>query len=340
MPDYDALLLVSFGGPEGPDEVMPFLENVTRGKNVPRARLEAVAEHYELFDGVSPINEQVRALLTALLNELNAKGPQLPVYWANRFWHPLLPEVVQQMADDGVQRALAFCTSAFGSPPGCRAYRDDIAAARQQCGPTAPPIDKLRLFFNHPLFIEANAERIKGVKGEKGEKGGKETLLFTAHSVPRAMAAVSPYERQLREACRLTAEAVGIANWELVYQSRSGRPDEPWLEPDVNDRLRALVAEGVREVVLAPIGFLVEHMEVVYDLDIEAAAVCDELGLRMARAATVGSHPCFVEMIRQLVLERVGPATPRAAIGQFGPAGDECDAGCCGGKTGDKEIRR
>jgi ferrochelatase len=326
MPDYDALLLVSFGGPDGPDDVMPFLENVTRGKNVPRQRLEQVAEHYALFDGISPINEQNRALLTALITALNAEGPSLPVYWGNRFWHPLLADVVQQMADDGVQRALALATSAFGSYPGCRAYREDIETARRQVGPSAPPIDKLRLFYDHPGFIAAAADRLMAAMKQLSP-GCR--VLFTAHSLPMAMAGNSPYERQLRAACALTAERAGAAQWELVYQSRSGRPSDAWLEPDVCTRLRQLPGEAVSEVVLAPIGFLVDHMEVVYDLDIEAAGVGEELGLRMARAETVGSHPQFIAAIRQLVLERVDPAAPRLALGKEGPSPDACADDCC-----------
>ncbi len=340
-PSYDALLLVSFGGPEGPDDVMPFLENVVRGKDVPRQRLLEVARHYELFDGVSPINGQNRALLAALIAELNANGPRMPVYWGNRNWHPMLDEAVGQMAEDGVERALAFVTSPFGSYPGCRQYLEDIELARQTVGPAAPKIDKLRLFYNHPGFIDATAERVAAAWNEvPAERRDRTLLLFAAHSLPVAMAERSPYERQLREACRLVADALASisslstgegtsAAWDLAFQSRSGPPSPPWLEPDVCDRIRQLPVEGIRDVVVVPIGFLAESMEVVYDLDVEVAGLCDELGVNMIRADVVANHPRFVRMIRELVIERLDPAAPRLTLGSDGPWPDECPADCC-----------
>jgi len=328
---YDALLLVSFGGPERPADVIPFLNNVLRGKPVRPERIEQVAEHYYAFGGVSPINEQCRALLAAVIAEINAHGPHWPVYWGNRNWHPLLGDTLQQMADDGVRRALAFVTSAFGSYSGCRQYLEDIDRARADVGPKAPRVDKLRLFYNHPGFIEPMAERVASALASLSDEcRAAARLVFTAHSIPRSMAAPCDYQQQLREACRLVAERLRREPWDLVYQSRSGPPEQPWLEPDVNVHLRFLrEKDGVRNVVLAPIGFLCEHMEVVYDLDVETASVCDELGVAMVRSAPVGAHPRLVRMIRELIQERIDPQAPRLSLGTFGPSPDSCPADCC-----------
>jgi ferrochelatase len=327
-------VLLSFGGPEGPDDVLPFLENVTWGKHVPPERLQAVAAHYDLFGGVSPHNAQNRALLVSLVAELNAHGPNLAVYWGNRNWHPMLPDVVQQMADDGIRHALALVTSAFGSYPGCRQYLEDIERAQQEVGPEAPRIDKLRLFYNHPGFIEAMASRAQDALDEiPAERRPAARLVFTAHSIPVAMAETSPYEGQVREACRLVAERLGRADWLLAYQSRSGPPSQPWLGPDVRDVVREMAtASPGSDVVLVPIGFVCEHMEVVYDLDVEVGRLCDELGLNMVRSAVVASHPRFVAMIRELIVERTTGSTDRPALGTHGPASDECPADCCKGK--------
>ena len=333
---YDALLLVSFGGPEGPDDVMPFLENVVRGRDVPRQRLLEVARHYEPFDGVSPINGQNRALLAALIAELNANGPHMPVYWGNRNWHPMLDEAVCQMAEDGVERALAFVASPFGSYSGCRQYLEDIELARRTIGPAAPKIDKLRLFYNHPGFIHPTAERVAAAWNEvPPDRRDRTLLLFTAHSLPLA-AERSPYERHLGEACRLVVEVLldsrplgdGII-FDVVFQSRSGPPSQPWLEPDIRDRIRQLPAEGIQNVVVVPIGFLAENMEVVYDLDVEVAGLCDELGVNMIRTDVVANHPRFVRMIRELLVERLDPASPRLTLGSDGPWPDRCPADCC-----------
>jgi len=328
---YDALLLVSFGGPERPEEVLPFLENVVRGKNVPRERLLRVAERYGLFHGVSPINEQNRALLRALVAELNAHGPPLAVYWGNRNWHPLLPDTLQQMADDGVRRALAFVTSAFGSYPGCRQYLEDIQQAREAAGPQAPLVEKLRLFFNHPGFIEAVADRVLVALEEiPAERRQAARLVYTAHSLPVDMAQSSPCQKQLAEACRLVSERIGRTGWDLVYQSRSGPPQQPWLEPDIKDHLLRLHETGsVKDVVLVPIGFLSEHIEVVYDLDVEAVGLGEQLGISVVRAGVVGTHPRFVTMIRELIQERIAECPTRLALGTLGPWPDDCPAGCC-----------
>jgi len=319
---YDAILVLSFGGPEKREDVIPFLENVLRGRNVPRERMLAVAEHYYEFGGASPINSQNRALIAALEAELAAHGPHLPVYWGNRNWHPLLTDTLGRMKADGVGRALAFVTSAYSSYSACRQYLDDIVRARAAVGPGAPEVDKLRAFYDHPGFIGPMIERVQVALDQLPAAA----LLFTAHSIPLAMAQTSRYEQQLREACRLVAAGVGRTEWSLVYQSRSGPPTQPWLEPDIGDALRGM--SGVREVVVAPIGFISDHMEVVYDLDTEARAICSELGIKMVRAGTVGTHPAFVSMIRELVLERLGEAKPRA-LGTLGVGRDVCAIDCC-----------
>jgi protoporphyrin/coproporphyrin ferrochelatase len=330
--NYDALLIVAFGGPDGPDDVMPFLENVLRGRNVPRERMLAVAEHYQHFGGVSPINAQVRALIAALEPELRAHDIDLPIHWGNRNWHPLLPDTLQQMTAAGVRRGLALFVSAYSSYSGCRQYRENVAAAREGVGPDAPEIDKLRAFYNHPDFIAANADRLQEALAKlTAEERRSCRIAFTAHSIPSSMAAGCDYERQLSETARLVAEACGIGpeRWQLVYQSRSGRPEDPWLEPDVVDHLRSLAAGGVRSVVVSPIGFLSDHMEVLYDLDYEAAEAAKSLGLRFERAGTVGVHPRFIAMIRKLIEERISDDAPREAIGQYGANWDVCAANCC-----------
>lgn len=323
--NYDALLVVSFGGPEGMDDVMPFLENVLRGRNVPRERMLSVAHHYEMFGGISPINQQNRDLIAALKQELKSDGPELPIYWGNRNWHPLLPETLRQMARDGVRNALAFVTSAYSSYSSCRQYRQNIADAQAQVGPGVPQIDKLRAFYNHPLFIEANVDHIRAALSKLD---GDPHLIFTAHSIPDAMAANCDYAAQLEEAGRLIAGALGIDRWRVVYQSRSGSPAQPWLAPDITDYLKQVNADGVKSVVAAPIGFVSDHMEIVYDLDYEAQNVAKELGITMVRAATAGTHPAFVKMIRELMLERIDKA-PARFLGSRGPVHNVCPADCC-----------
>jgi ferrochelatase len=323
--NYDALLVVSFGGPEGMEDVMPFLENVLRGRNVPRERMISVAHHYEMFDGVSPINQQNRDLIAALKEELAAHGPNLPIYWGNRNWHPMLPDTLRLMARDGVHNALAFVTSAYSSFSSCRQYRQNIADAQAEVGPEAPRIDKLRAFYNHPLFIEANVDHIRAAMSKVSQNPH---LVFTAHSIPEAMAANCDYAAQLAEAGGLIAGALGTERWRLVYQSRSGSPSQPWLGPDITDTLRDLHNQRIDNVVVAPIGFVSDHMEVVYDLDHEAQNVAKELGMTMVRAATAGTHPAFVKMIRELMLERIDNA-PARFLGSRGPVHDVCPADCC-----------
>ncbi|MGH9720803.1 MAG: ferrochelatase [Bryobacteraceae bacterium] len=316
---FDAVLVLSFGGPDQPGDVIPFLENVLRGRNVPPERLLEVAAHYYHFGGRSPINDQNRALIRAIEAEMASRGPQLPIYWGNRNWHPLLADTLRQMRQDGVREALCLVTSAFTSYSGCRQYREDIERARAEVGPDSPVIEKLRAFHNQPGFIEAMAERCREALRELS--GAPSAFVFTAHSIPMAMARSSRYEEQLREACARVASAVGRPDWRLVYQSRSGPLPQPWLEPDIGAYLREIHdgGEGPREVVVVPIGFISDHMEVVYDLDYEAKNLAKELGMNLIRAGTAGVHPNFVKMLRDLIAARVSGADP----------GDFCPPDCC-----------
>ena len=328
---YDSLLVVSFGGPESRDDVIPFLENVLRGKPVPRERMLEVAEHYYHFGGVSPINSQLRELIAVLEIELRRHQIDLPIYWGNRNWHPFLGDTVRQMVADGRQRALAYVTSAYSSYSGCRQYRENIAAACAEAGPGAPQIDKLRMFYNHPGFIEATAARVQDALDRfPGDKRADVQLLFTAHSIPLSMSESCDYVRQLRETAELVSQRLGHPQWQLVYQSRSGPPHQPWLEPDVRDAIRQGTDQArLTGVVIAPIGFLSDHLEVLYDLDVEARQLCDELNVPMVRAGTVGTHPRFVAMIRELIEERLNPAISKLAIGRYGPSHDVCPTNCC-----------
>jgi len=334
MARYDAFLLVSFGGPEGPADVMPFLQNVTGGRNIPLERLEQVAEHYYHFGGVSPINQQCRDLIVAVEKDFAAREVALPVYWGNRNWDPYLADTLTEMAAAGVRRALAFVTSAYSSFSSCRQYLNDITRAREQVGDRAPQVDKLRQYFNHPGFIAsfaaAAADAARSLPG-----GGDFDLIFTAHSIPVSMADASgpaggAYQAQLADAARLVAAEIGYQRpWHLAYSSRSGPPAQPWLEPDINDLLAQLAAAGSRAVVVVPIGFVSDHMEVKFDLDLEAAQTARQLGLNFARAATPGTDPRFVSMITDLVCERLDGTAP-LALGALRAGPDACPAGCCG----------
>jgi ferrochelatase len=327
---FDAFLLLSFGGPEGMDDVMPFLDNVLRGRNVPEERKREVAHHYELFGGISPINEQNRQLLNAVKGEFAAHGLALPVYWGNRNWHPMLADTLRQMRDDGIKRALAFVTSAYSSYSGCRQYLDDIEHARAQVGEGAPEVEKLRAFYNHPEFVQANVDHVRDALAAIAESRRPDAhVAFTAHSVPLSMADNCLYVSQLQEVMRLIALSLDLSRYELVFQSRSGPPSQPWLEPDIGDHIKALAQNGVADVVVAPIGFVSDHMEIVFDLDTEASQIARECGINMVRARTAGTHPRFVTMIRQLVHERLDPAYPRASIGNCAPAADFCPPECC-----------
>ena len=345
---YDALLVLSFGGPEKPEDVVPFLENVTRGRGIPRERLEQVGEHYFLFGGKSPINDQNRALIEALEKDLAEQGIDLPVYFGNRNWDPYLADTLAQMAADGVQRAAVFATSAYSSWSSCRQYRENLFDAVEQVE-GAPRLDKLRQYYNHPGFIEPAVDACLAALAELPDGGDRARLVFVTHSIPTAMAETSgsedplgqpreAYVRQHRsavdEVARRVHEATGRAHrHDLVYCSRSGAPSTPWLEPDVNDHLEELATDGVSAVVLMPIGFVSDHMEVIYDLDTEAMETAERLGIAAVRAATAGVDPRFVAMVRDLLLERAaaerGEAPERPAVGSMPAGPDICGAGCC-----------
>ncbi|MGH3782696.1 MAG: ferrochelatase [Pseudonocardiaceae bacterium] len=334
----DALLVLSFGGPEGPDQVRPFLENVTRGRGVPPQRLVEVAQHYLHFGGVSPINQCNRTLITAIEQALATAGLALPVYFGNRNWHPMVEDTVAAMAADGVRRAVVFATSAWGGYSGCRQYHEDIARARHAVGFGAPELVKLRQFFDHPLFIAACAEALRIACGQAGPTA---RVIFTAHSVPLSADAAAGlaaqgghrYSRQVADAAQLVAVAAGVDSYDVGWQSRSGSLHVPWLEPDVTDHLDALHAQGVPGVVVAPIGFVSDHLEVVWDLDHEARRRAATLGMSFVRATTPGTDPRFAEMVMELVAEQVHGAPARRcsqvpAAGQ-GVNGTPCTADCC-----------
>ncbi|WP_432094723.1 ferrochelatase [Streptomyces sp. bgisy100] len=353
---YDALLLLSFGGPEGPDDVVPFLENVTRGRGIPRERLKEVGRHYFLFGGVSPINAQNRELLDALRKDFAEHGLGLPVHWGNRNWAPCLTDTLREMVAEGRRRILVLATSAYASYSGCRQYRENLAdalAALEAEGLPLPQVDKLRLYFNHPGFVRPMVDRTLAALAELPEevRAGAH-LAFTTHSIPTSAADTSgpvsghgeggAYVAQHLDVAREIAGAVARETgtehpWRLVYQSRSGAPHIPWLEPDICDHLEELHGAGAPAAVMVPIGFVSDHMEVKYDLDTEATAKAAELGLPVSRAGTVGADPRFVEAVRELVLERAateqGRSVERCALGALGPSHDLCPVGCCPGRT-------
>ena len=346
---YDALLLVSFGGPEKPEDVVPFLENVTRGRGIPRERLEEVGEHYFLFGGRSPINDQNREFLAAMREDLAAAGVDIPVYWGNRNWDPYLTDAVRQMKEDGVGRAACLVTSAYSSYSGCRQYRENLADAVAAVGEGAPRLDRLRHYYNHPGFVEPMVDATLAALAQLDDDVRHDAhILFVTHSIPLSMndasgpeggAYVAQHESVAAEISEQVRQETGHRYvGELVYCSRSGAPHVPWLEPDVNDRLEELAGQGVRGVVLVPIGFVSDHMEVVYDLDTEARATAEKLGIGFARAATAGVDPRFVAMVRDLLLERAaverGEEVVRASEGILGPSWDVCPRGCCANPRG------
>jgi ferrochelatase len=297
---YDALLLVSFGGPEGPDDVIPFLENVTRGRNVPRERLEHVGEHYHLFGGVSPINQQCRELKAAIEADFAARGLDLPVYWGNRNWDPYLADTVRRMKDDGIRHAAAFVTSAYSGYSTHDQYLEDIARARAEV-PDAPEIDKLPVYCLRPGFVDPFVDATRDALAELPGDASRH-VVFTAHSVPLSQAGQADYVAELEQVAELVAgrAAPGVP-WTLAYQSRSGPPSQPWLEPDIGDHLEKLDDQGVTAVAVVPIGFVSDHMEVRYDLDVEAADHASKLGLAYARARTPYTDPRFVALARELL---------------------------------------
>ncbi len=334
--DYDAVLVVSFGGPEGPDDVMPFLDNVLRGLSIPPSAKERIAKRYQRFGGVSPINGETRAFIAALEAELRGHDIDLPVYWGNRNWHPLLPDTLEKMQADGIKRALAHVTSTFASYSGCRKYREDLYEATAALE-HPPVIDKPRLGFNHPGFIAAVVARTREALATLPASRRAETpLVFTAHSLPESMTKHAPYQAQLQEACRLVADGLEHDRWALAYQSNNASYGEPWLQPDIGEVLRRFGRNDVQDVIVMPIGFVCDHMEVVLDLDIEAQAVADEAGVNMVRAATVGAHPTYVTMVRELIQERMTANAERLSLGSLGPSHDFCPADCClSGRPGD-----
>lgn len=328
---YDAILLVSFGGPERREDVIPFLENVLRGRNAPPQRMQEVAEHYYHFGGVSPLNAQCRELITALEHEMSRRSWRLPVYWGNRNWHPFLSDTIKRMKEDGVRRAVAIITSAFSSYSSCRQYLENIEMARSQVGSGAPEIRRIRPFFNHPGFVEAWVDRVR----EAWQKvpihcRASCQVVFTAHSIPVSMAAGCQYQQQLLDVATVVATAVGLPSWSLAYQSRSGPPQQPWLEPDVSDYLsRRQAGGGLTHAVIVPLGFLTDHMEVIYDLDVELRDHCEQLGITMIRAVTVGTHPRFVAALVDLVEERLGLRQDRPTVGCSPVKPADCPADCC-----------
>jgi protoporphyrin/coproporphyrin ferrochelatase len=332
---YDALMLVSFGGPEGPDDVLPFMENVTRGRGIPPERLVEVSAHYQRFGGVSPINGQNRELLKAIEQELSRRSIDVALTWGNRNWHPFTLDALRDLKARGHQRVLAFVTSAFSSASGCRQYREDIAKGLSELGDDAPVVDKVRVYYNHPGFVEPMIDNTVAALGSVGV--GAE-IAFTAHSIPMSMADTSDYVVQLNEACRLIADGASArvgrtVPWNLVFQSRSGAPGQPWLEPDISDHMRARQADGLTELVVVPVGFISDHMEVVWDLDTQAQETAGEVGMTMVRAATVGTDSRFVSMIVDLALERAattrGEDPIREALGMRGANHDVCPIDCC-----------
>jgi ferrochelatase len=314
--DLDAVMLLSFGGPDGPDDVMPFLANVLKGRPVPPQRVQEVAEHYMRFGGRSPINEQNRALLEALAAEFAGHGRSRPIYWGNRNWSPYAVDAVAAMRADGVERAAVFVTSAYSSYSSCRQYREDLERARDAVGPGAPELVKIRPFFDHPGFVAALAD---GLSASMAEAGAGAPVLMSAHSIPAASAATCRYEDQLNRTSRLVAEAAGVADWQLVFQSRSGSPGQPWLGPDIVETIAGL-PPATTDTVVCPIGFVSDHMEVVYDLDTQVREAAAAAGIRLHRSATPGTHPRFVHMVCELIdeLERADSLDPEL-----------CTASCC-----------
>lgn len=330
--EFDAVLLLSFGGPEGPEQVRPFLENVTRGRNVPPERLDDVAEHYLHFGGVSPINAINRALVMQLEYELGQRDVELPVYFGNRNWEPYVEDTVKTMRDNGVRRAVVFTTSAWSGYSSCSQYSEDIARARAAAGPDAPELVKLRPYFDHPRFVQIFADTIGAASGAlTPEQQAGARLVFTAHSIPVAAdERLGPrlYSRQVAYAASLVAAAAGYTEYDLAWQSRSGPPQVPWLEPDVGDHLAALAAAGTQSVIICPIGFVADHIEVVWDLDYELAAQAEAAGVALVRASTPNAHPRFAQLAADLIDElRYGRAPERIT-------GPDPVAGCLGSVNG------
>ncbi len=299
---YDAVLLIAFGGPEKMDDVRPFLANVLRGRPVPPARLREVIRHYEVFGGRSPLNEITFRQAEAVRRSLAQEGQPLPVYVGMRNWHPYIAETLEQMGRGGVKNAVGFILSAQQSEAGWARYKTNVAEARERVGSLAPQVSFTSGWHNHPLFIQAVADLTKqAFSSLPAARRGTAPLVYTAHSVPTSMPSSREYVRQVEEGARLVAEYIGHENWSVAYQSRSGPPQVPWLEPDIGEVIKALAAQGARDAVVVPIGFVCDHIEVLYDLDIEAKKIAERNGLNMVRARTVNAHPHFIQMIAEVV---------------------------------------
>ena len=326
LPAFDSVLVVSFGGPQGPDDIRPFLANVLRGRRVSPERVEEVAHHYELFGGVSPITAITRQQAEGLRARLAAAGRPLPVYVGMRNWHPFLPDTLRDLRAAGLRRAVGFIAAAQHSYSSCQQYRENVAAARAELRRDGDDVEVTFVgsWFDHPLFVAANAAHVRDAIARLPEHvRSTARLICTAHSIPVQMAAVSRYEEQLRRSAQLVAGTVGMPDWTVVYQSRSGRPGDPWLEPDICDYLRRERAAGLAAAVICPIGFVCDHIEVLYDLDVEAAQVAQSLDLPLVRAQTVNDHPAFTAMMTAVVLDTIAPyrgGVPLPLVGAAAPA--------------------
>ena len=332
MGRFDSLLLLSFGGPENSDDVMPFLRNVTAGRGVPDERLAVVAEQYELFGGKSPINELNQQLLCALDGELASRGYEMATFWGNRNWHPFVTDTVADLKSLGHTSTVCLVTSAFSSYSGCRQYHEDLDRARNEV-PGAPNIERVRVYWDHPDFLGTAAELLAESRDAAG-LSSETPVLHSAHSLPLSMAANCDYQQQLNEAAAIVNELAGMRGpYEVVFQSRSGPPSVPWLTPDIDQRIHELAEQGTQELLVHPLGFVADHMEVLFDLDTQSAAAAKEAGVKMVRTPTVGTHPRFVSMLVDLVEEAAGLRADRPSLSKSGPRPDKCNSQCCPAPT-------
>ena len=328
MGRFDSLLLLSFGGPENPDDVMPFLRNVTAGRGVPDERLAVVAEQYELFGGKSPINELNQQLLSALDEELASRGHEMATFWGNRNWHPFVTDTIADLKSLGHTSTVCLVTSAFSSYSGCRQYHEDLDRARNEV-PGAPNIERVRVYWDHPDFLGTAAELLAESRDAAG-LSSETPVLHSAHSLPLSMAANCDYQQQLNEAASIVNELAGMRGpYEVVFQSRSGPPSVPWLTPDIDQRIHELAEQGTQELLVHPLGFVADHMEVLFDLDTQSAAAAKEADVKMVRTPTVGTHPRFVSMLVDLVEEAAGLRADRPSLSKSGPRPDKCNSQCC-----------
>ncbi|MGB1822662.1 MAG: ferrochelatase [Acidimicrobiales bacterium] len=329
---FDSLLLLSFGGPENSDDVMPFLRNVTAGRGVPDERLAVVAEQYELFGGKSPINELNQQLLCALNEELASRGHEMATFWGNRNWHPFVTDTIADLKSLGHTSTVCLVTSAFSSYSGCRQYHEDLDRARNEV-PGAPNIERVRVYWDHPDFLGTAAELLAESRDAAG-LSSETPVLHSAHSLPLSMAANCDYQQQLNEAASIVNELAGMRGpYEVVFQSRSGPPSVPWLTPDIDQRIHELAEQGTQELLVHPLGFVADHMEVLFDLDTQSAAAAKEAGVKMVRTPTVGTHPRFVSMLVDLVEEAAGLRADRPSLSKSGPRPDKCNSQCCPAPT-------